>query len=82
MAGSHQIEHAADDVFGLRIRNAGGPHARTNLDAFAASRAGVEHVLDAFAQSRLERDLGHRLHIQLSPCGPIGHAGVVMPGGT
>ena len=50
------------------VRDAGGLHARTNLDAFAASRAGVEHVLDALAQSRLERDVVHRLHIQaLSP---------------
>ena len=78
IAGAHKVEHAADDVFGSRIRNSGGSHTRTNLDALAASRAGVEHVVDAFAQSRLERDVGHRLR-QLSACGKISHAPLVTP---
>jgi hypothetical protein len=66
-AGSHKIKHAADDVPGVRSRNAGGLYARTNLDALAASRAGVEHVVNAFAQSRLKGDVGHRQHLPLSP---------------
>jgi hypothetical protein len=43
-----------DDVFGLATRDAGRLNIRTNLDALAASRAGVEHCFDTFAQSCLE----------------------------
>jgi len=39
--------HAADDGFGARAGDAGGFYAGTGVDAFAASRAGVEHVADA-----------------------------------
>jgi hypothetical protein len=36
VAGTYQFEYAADDVFGLRIRDAGRLNTRTNLDALAA----------------------------------------------
>ena len=48
---------------GLRIRDTRGFNARANLDAFAAPSASVEHILDALAQRRLERDLAHRLEV-------------------
>src|SRR5450631_2159606 len=63
-AGAHDVEHAADDVFWVRFANAGRPYARTDLDTLAAFRAGVEHVVDAVAESRLEGDIVHRLQIQ------------------
>jgi hypothetical protein len=56
-AAAHYLENAADDVFGLCIRDAGRRNARTNLDALAASRAGVEHAVDVFVQSRFEWDV-------------------------
>jgi hypothetical protein len=62
VAGTYQFEDAADDVFGPCFRDAGRLNTRTNLDALAASRAGVEHFFDMFEQSRLEWDLAHRLH--------------------
>src|SRR5260370_19345998 len=58
---AHKVEHAADDVFGPRVRDAGGFHARTNLDALAASRALVDPVFDTFAPSPIERDIAHPL---------------------
>lgn len=66
VAGTHQLENAADDVFGLcRPRDAGRLDTRTGLDAFPASRTGVEHVFGIFSQGRLEGDLVHRRHDQL-----------------
>ena len=63
LAGTHDVEHSADDVFGTGIHNAGRLYARTDFDALAALRAGVEHVVDATVKSRLERDVIHRLQI-------------------
>jgi hypothetical protein len=74
ISGAYKVEHAADDVAGPRVRDARGFHARTNLNALAASRAGVEHVFDTFAQSRLERDVAHRLPILPANANEINHA--------
>jgi hypothetical protein len=63
LAGTHDVEHAADDVFRAGIHNAGRLYNRTDLDALAAPRAGVEHLVDATLESRLERDFIHRLQI-------------------
>src|SRR5262245_28113023 len=63
LAGAYDFEHAANDVFGTGI-NAGRLYARTNLNALAALRTGIEHLVDAAAESRLERDVIHRLQIQ------------------
>jgi hypothetical protein len=64
LAGADNVEHAAYDVFGASIHDAGRSYARTDLDALAAPRAGVEHEVDAAAESRLERDVVHHLQIQ------------------
>jgi hypothetical protein len=63
LAGAHDVEHAANNVFRAGIHDAGRPYARTDLDALAAFRAGVEHVVDAAAESVLKRDVIHRLQI-------------------
>src|SRR4029453_17313682 len=61
IAAPYDVKHTADDVVGTCGRDAGRFYARTDLDTFAAPRAGVEHVLDALAQSCRERDVIHRL---------------------
>jgi hypothetical protein len=66
IAAAYDVEHAADDVLRARIRDAGGFHAGADLDTFAAPRAGIEHVRDAFVEGRLERDVAIRLHIRPS----------------
>src|SRR6516164_609149 len=48
------IDHAVDDGAWLRLDAAGARH-RADLDALAAARTGVEHGVDAFRQSLLER---------------------------
>ncbi len=49
-AGAYDIEDAADDILGLCIGDPRRFYAGAGLDAFAAARAGIEHVADAFIQ--------------------------------
>jgi hypothetical protein len=63
VAGAHNVEHAADNVFRARITDAGWPYARTDVDTLAASLAGVEHVLDSTVEGGLESDFAHWLPI-------------------
>src|SRR6202043_946671 len=54
---AHDVDDAGDDVFGRRIRDARRLHARTDLDAPAAPRAGVKHLLDACFEGGFEGDV-------------------------
>jgi hypothetical protein len=62
-SGAHDVKDAANDFARSRTRDTRRRYARANLDAFAAPRASVEHVLNPVAQRRLERDLAHRLKV-------------------
>ena len=64
LAGAHDVEDAADDVAGADIRDPGRRDTGADLDAFAAARAGVEHVVHAAIQRRLEGDLAHRQELR------------------
>src|SRR5262245_54724859 len=64
LAGAHDVEHAAYDVLRARIFDTGRFYARTDFDALAAPRAGVDHKTDSTTESRLKRDVVHRLQIQ------------------
>ena len=59
VAAAHEIDHARDDIGGRGPGEVGGRHARTDLDAFAASGAGIEHVVDALVQGGFEAEVGH-----------------------
>jgi hypothetical protein len=58
---SNNVDDAGDDVPWRRLRNPGRLYARARLDAFAATRAGVEHFPDARLQRGFEGDVV-RLH--------------------
>src|ERR1700722_19082458 len=46
-AAAQEIDDAADDGDRIGIAEAGGLDARTGGDAFAAARAGIDHLFDA-----------------------------------
>src|SRR5262249_13555245 len=64
LAGAQDVEHPAYDVLRARIFDTGRFYAWTDLDALAAPRAGVDHKTDTTTESRLKRDIVHRLQIQ------------------
>jgi hypothetical protein len=44
---AYDIKDAANNVAGTRIHDSGRRYAGTRLDAFAASRAGIQHLVNA-----------------------------------
>jgi hypothetical protein len=61
LAVAEDVDDAADDGGGIFARlgaQSGGSGRRTHFDAFAAARAGVEHLVSAGLQGRFEA-LGH-----------------------
>ena len=49
MAEAHEIDNAGDKVLRHCVDDPGWPHARAYVDALAASRARLEHVIDVGA---------------------------------
>jgi hypothetical protein len=60
MAEAHEIDHADDKVLRRCVDDPGWPYARAYVDALAASRACLEHVVDVGAQCGLKSAVIHQ----------------------
>ena len=70
MAEAHEIDNAGDKVLRHCVDDPGWPHARAYVDALAASRARVEHVVDVGTQCDLKSNVVHQ---------PTYFAGLLIP---
>ena len=64
VAGPDQVDHAGNHGSRIGFGDAGGLNAGADLDALAASGAGIEHVADAIVQRGFKAEFGHGQTLQ------------------
>src|ERR1700742_781604 len=76
LAMAKDVDDAGDDFAWAGFGNTRRFDARAGLDTFAATRAGVQHLVDAPGKCRLKRDLAHPsrpFRLRLRNRGGAGH---------